>query len=116
MGKFKPHRRKAAPDGRHRDGHWFIAMHLIGISASSGGVSRAYEAPEQAGPVFSDRLSEPGDTLIIDDRRVLHEVSPVSPAGGEGVRDMLLIDFRCPVTDREIRDVLVASSLPGRLS
>lgn len=88
-----------APEGRHNDGHCFIAMHLIGLTGSSaGGLSRIFTPASGQNPVFSVRLSAPGDTLIIDDRRVLHEVTPVMPSGC-GYRDMLIVDFRRPVTD-----------------
>jgi hypothetical protein len=94
----------ATPEGRHNDGHRFIAMHLIAASPSSGGVSLVFETRDQVCPVFAARLGEPGDTLIVDDRRVLHEVSPVTSVARQGGRDVLISDFRGQVPDTEPND------------
>jgi hypothetical protein len=102
----------ATPEGRHNDGHQFIAMHLVAVSPSSGGVSLVFETRDPARPVFAGRL-EAGDTLIVDDRRVLHEVSPVTPIGGPGARDMLIIDFRGQVPETERADAPSAHGLQG---
>jgi hypothetical protein len=110
-----------APEGRHNDGHCFIAMHLVGLAGSSaGGVSRIFAPASTQKPVFSVRLSAPGDTLIIDDRRVLHEVTPIMSSGGDGHRDMLIIDFRRQVTDdgpcAEREGTAESVALPGAIT
>ena len=81
-----------APEGRHRDGHSYIAMHLIGRRNCTGGVSRVYQgrAPQ---PCLVTTMLEPLDTVVIDDRRVEHEVSPIQSTLGRGERDILLVDI-----------------------
>ena len=88
-------RRAPAPEGRHRDGHDWIAMHLMGRRACSGGASRVYpgDAPE---PLLVTTLQEPLDTLVIDDRRVEHEVTSIVALDKGAGRDMLLVDFDGP--------------------
>jgi hypothetical protein len=77
------------PEGRHRDGHEFVAMHLLRRDCD-GGESIVY-----AGPHSTRRtLNEPFDSLMVDDARVMHEVTPIAGRGAaDGVRDMLLIDL-----------------------
>ena len=38
-------------------------------------------------------MTDPLDSLVVDDHRVTHEVTPISPLGEHGVRDMLLVDL-----------------------
>ncbi|AEV82934.1 hypothetical protein ACWT_1915 [Actinoplanes sp. SE50] len=86
------HPENPAPEGRHFDGHLYVAMHLIGRESCSGGSSLVF-MPGDDKPVFSTTLTGRLDTLIVDDRRVEHEVSPVRALGPGAVRDMLLVDF-----------------------
>lgn len=80
------------PEGVHSDGHRFVAMHLIGRSCIEGGVSRIYLPSGRLAAEIT--LSRPGDTLIVDDQRCLHEVTGIRACGrAPAVRDMLLIDF-----------------------
>lgn len=82
-----------APEGVHRDGHCYVAQVLIRRQDVRGAESCLYD-PERR-PVHRAVLTAPLETIILDDRRVLHGVSPVRPASGAatGVRDMLLVDF-----------------------
>ncbi|WP_285564060.1 2OG-Fe dioxygenase family protein [Streptomyces sp. NBC_01463] len=82
-----------APEGVHEDGHHFVAQVLMRRQDVRGGVSQLYGRDRS--PLLRTLLSEPFDTLIIDDRRVFHGVSPVEVTDGMpvGVRDMLLVDF-----------------------
>jgi hypothetical protein len=45
--------------------------------------------------IFSYQMSEPGDQILLDDRRVMHDVTPVLPvdAGRPAHRDVLIVDF-----------------------
>lgn len=81
-----------APEGRHADGHCYVAMHLMSKNGCEGGESRLFlpGAPE---PILETTLTESFDTLIIDDRRVEHAVTAVRALECEGTRDMLLVDF-----------------------
>lgn len=78
------------PEGRHRDGHLFVGMHLIRREGCDGGQSTVY--PDHGEPVRLTLL-DPLDSMFVDDRRVTHEVSPIRAVGGDGIRDMLLVDL-----------------------
>ncbi|MEV8016104.1 2OG-Fe dioxygenase family protein [Streptomyces sp. NPDC086554] len=82
-----------APEGVHEDGHHFVAQVLMRRENVEGGVSRLYD--RERAPLFRTLLTEPFETVIIDDRRVFHGVSAVEVAGDMpvGVRDMMLVDF-----------------------
>ncbi|GHF59077.1 hypothetical protein GCM10010218_45610 [Streptomyces mashuensis] len=82
-----------APEGVHRDGHWYVAQVLLRRDGVHGAESRLYDLDERL--VHRATLTAPLETIVLDDRRVLHGVSPVRPAPGarRGVRDMLLVDF-----------------------
>ncbi|MGH8903406.1 MAG: 2OG-Fe dioxygenase family protein [Egibacteraceae bacterium] len=81
-----------APEGRHSDGHSYVAMHLIGRKSCTGGSSRVYLGKSSV-PALVTTMQEFMDTIIIDDRRVEHEVTPVQAIGETGIRDTLLVDF-----------------------
>jgi hypothetical protein len=61
--------------------------------AVTGGESRIYSLDRER--LFSTYLTETLDALFLDDRRVLHSVSPISAddSARGGHRDMLLIDY-----------------------
>jgi hypothetical protein len=84
--------RLPAPEGRHADGHCYVAMHLIKKRGCEGGQSRIF-LPGSSEPMLEITLTESLDTLIVDDRRVEHAVTAVRALECEGIRDMLLVDF-----------------------
>ncbi|WP_442107301.1 2OG-Fe dioxygenase family protein [Pseudomonas sp. NUPR-001] len=89
-----PHNQgQATPEGRHRDGHDFVFQHLIKRESVTGGESRIYR--EHAELVFSATLTRYMETIVLNDRALLHEVSPLQTFKGaqQGWRDMLIIDF-----------------------
>lgn len=81
-----------APEGRHADGHRYVAMHLIKKHGCVGGESRVF-LPGRSEPILETTLTESLDTLIVDDRRVEHAVTAVRAMDCDGKRDMLLVDF-----------------------
>lgn len=81
---------RPTPEGRHRDGHEFVGMHLLRRDGVTGGLSTVYS--EDGGEPVRTTLLAPLDSMFVDDSRVTHEVSPTSPVGDRGVRDMLLVD------------------------
>ena len=85
-------RRLPAPEGRHRDGHRYVAMHLISRGWCRGATSNVYEG-RATEPSLSVTLKEPLDTIIVNDERMNHDVTALEAAAERGVRDMLLIDF-----------------------
>ncbi|MGX1562499.1 2OG-Fe dioxygenase family protein [Streptomyces sp. NPDC055506] len=82
-----------APEGIHQDGHHYVGQVLIRRENVSGAESCLYDLHRR--PVHHAVLTQPFETILLDDRRVLHGVTPVTPAPGTraGVRDMLLVDF-----------------------
>jgi hypothetical protein len=82
-----------APEGVHQDGTDFLTLHLVCRSNVAGGETTIYDLRRQ--PIQRLTLREALDSLIIEDPRVLHGVTPVHSADGEnlGIRDMLGVDF-----------------------
>ncbi|MFF7749550.1 2OG-Fe dioxygenase family protein [Streptomyces sp. NPDC007971] len=82
-----------APEGVHEDGHHFVAQVFMGRSGVQGGASQIYDREHR--PLLRTTLTEPFETIVIDDRRVFHGVDAIEPADGHrfGIRDMLLVDF-----------------------
>ncbi|WP_122055730.1 2OG-Fe dioxygenase family protein [Vibrio sp. Evd11] len=82
------------PEGIHRDGHHFVSQHLIQRKNINGGISGIY-TPEEKSPLIHKLLNNSFDTIIVDDNRVKHDVSPISCDSllERGLRDMLIIDY-----------------------
>jgi hypothetical protein len=79
------------PEGIHQDGHRYVAQVFIVRDGVDGGRSTFYE---NGVAVYQTYLSQPFECLLVDDRRMHHGVSAITPAGaGMGWRDMLLLDF-----------------------
>ncbi|MEV6689903.1 2OG-Fe dioxygenase family protein [Micromonospora sp. NPDC051196] len=82
-----------APEGRHSDGHDYVVMHLIGRQNCTGGVSRIFRKGE-AEPLFVHTMLNPMETIVLDDRVMEHEVTPIGPEDAPvAIRDMMIIDF-----------------------
>jgi hypothetical protein len=78
------------PEGRHRDGHEFVSMHLVHRDCT-GGLSIVYNDNAE---LVRLTLQEPLDSLMVQDAAVTHEVTPIgATADGNGIRDMLLVDL-----------------------
>ena len=84
------------PEGRHRDGHDFIGMHLVSRRSCSGGMSVIYRPGE---PPVELTLASPLDSFIVDDDAITHEVTPIAAVGDRGVRDTLLVDLNIAHAD-----------------
>ncbi|AYN43388.1 hypothetical protein D9753_00495 [Streptomyces dangxiongensis] len=84
---------KPAPQGRHRDGSTFVTSLLVRRNNVEGGESSLYSDDDEL--LLRSTLSRPGDQLLVDDRRLLHDVTalravdPALPA----YRDVLIVDF-----------------------
>jgi hypothetical protein len=83
---------RPTPEGAHRDGVDFVAVLLVARENVKGGETRVFEADGPQGLRFT--LSEPWTTLLLDDERVVHETTPIQPAGTEGHRDTLVLTYR----------------------
>jgi hypothetical protein len=82
-----------APEGTHQDGTDFLTLHLVRRHNITGGVSTIYDLDRN--PIRSFTLMEPLDSLILEDPRVMHGVTPVFAADGQsvGTRDLIGLDF-----------------------
>jgi hypothetical protein len=84
---------RPTPEGAHRDGVDFVAVFLVAREAIKGGETRVFEYDGPRGERFT--LSEPWSLLLLDDQRVIHESTPIQPAGESGGhRDTLVLTYR----------------------
>jgi hypothetical protein len=85
---------KPTPEGMHRDGVDWVAVTLIGRTNVAGGVTAVADDAGQALGSFT--LETPLDTVLLDDRRVWHGVTPVHPLDPAvpAHRDVLVLTFR----------------------
>ncbi|MFD3518631.1 2OG-Fe dioxygenase family protein [Streptomyces sp. NPDC058657] len=87
------------PEGRHRDGHDYVGMHLLGRRNCVGGNSIVYR---EGLPDTTLTLLAPLDGMMVVDAAVMHEVTPIAATSGQGTRDMLLVDYNA--TGDEMRE------------
>jgi hypothetical protein len=82
-----------APEGIHQDGTDFLTLHLVRRHNITGGESAIYDLDGQ--PIQSFTMRETLDSMILEDPRIMHGVTPVHPADGQtpGIRDLLGVDF-----------------------
>ncbi|MBT2394926.1 2OG-Fe dioxygenase family protein [Streptomyces sp. ISL-100] len=78
------------PEGLHRDGVTLVSSLLVGRRNADGGESSVFDPDGKQ--VLATTLSEPGTLLLGDDRRTLHQVSPIRPLdpGRPAYRDVLV--------------------------
>lgn len=81
------------PEGLHRDGVTLVSSLLIRRHNALGGQSSVCDVDGR--PLLRTTLAEPGTLLLGDDRRTLHQVSPIRPISGSkpARRDVLVITF-----------------------
>lgn len=80
-----------SPEGPHRDGFDYIALHHMKRDNVCGGVTTIYGREGEFLEEFEMRHTL--DTLYAQDDRILHDVSPVHGARGRGYRDVLLTSY-----------------------
>ena len=83
---------RPTPEGAHRDGVDYVAVLLVDRSEIKGGETRVFEAEGPTGLRFT--MTRPWTTLVLDDRRVIHESTPIQPLHTSGHRDTLVLTFR----------------------
>jgi hypothetical protein len=85
---------KPTPEGIHRDGVQYVMMMLIKRQNVTGGLSTLYDAELQ--PIKRITLSEPLEMIVVNDERVMHDVSPIIAArsGEPAYRDVFVLTFR----------------------
>lgn len=81
------------PEGVHRDGFDFFAVHLIGKVNVLGGVSEIYSNHREL--LDSLTLDRPLDSLIVEDSRVMHAATLITPQdpNAQAYRDTLIMNF-----------------------
>lgn len=81
------------PEGLHQDGHHVVAQVLVARENVRGAQSTVCDANRV--PIYQTVLREGLDTVVVDDRAVWHEVTPLQgiDPSRPAYRDMLLIDF-----------------------
>ncbi|MGH8546981.1 MAG: 2OG-Fe dioxygenase family protein, partial [Gammaproteobacteria bacterium] len=84
---------KPTPEGPHRDGYKFIAMHLIRRQNILGGVTTICDKRKQ--PLQALTLLDPLDSVYVEDSRVIHDVTPIYSEKNNvpGIRDMLIVTY-----------------------
>jgi hypothetical protein len=84
-------------EGRKSFGARCIAIHLIDNSNIIGGSSSVYDLSERE--LFSQILYRPFDTLLLDESRVSHELSPIIVARNShfGFRDVCVVTFEAVI-------------------
>lgn len=85
---------RPTPEGAHRDGVDLVAVMLMARTGVKGGETRVFDADGPAGQRFT--MSRPGQMLLLDDARVIHETTPIQPteANRVGHRDTLVVTLR----------------------
>jgi hypothetical protein len=85
---------RPTPEGAHRDGVDLVAVMLIDRSGVKGGETRVFDAAGPSGQRFT--MTEPGQMLLLDDARTIHETTPIQPldANRVGHRDTLVVTLR----------------------
>ncbi len=85
---------RPTPEGMHRDGVDHVLVLLIGRRNVQSGVTSIHDLDGHTLGSFT--LTEPLDAALVDDRRVMHGVTPVQPVdpGQPGYRDVLVVTFR----------------------
>lgn len=84
---------RPTPEGAHRDGVDFVAVLMIDRVGIRGGETRVFDATGPDGQRFT--LEQPWSLLFLDDARVIHESTPIQPAGeAAGHRDTLVLTWR----------------------
>jgi len=82
------------PEGVHRDGVDFVLVLLISRGNIVSGTTTVYTIDRRALGSFT--LTAPFDAVLVDDARVCHGVTPVTPVDPEqpGHRDVLVVTFK----------------------
>jgi hypothetical protein len=82
------------PEGAHRDGVDWVCVMLVDRTNVSSGVTQIF-GPDRT-PLGEFTLTDPLDTVFLDDRRVFHGVTPISPVdpARKACRDVLVLTFR----------------------
>jgi hypothetical protein len=101
---------RPTPEGAHRDGVDLVAVALVARHHVKGGETRVFEAEGPHGLRFT--LQAPWTLLLLDDRRVIHESTPIQPTGDDAHRDTLVITLRAGAFQGAAKAQPIASTDP----
>jgi hypothetical protein len=84
---------RPAPQDRHRDGSTFVTSLPVLRNNLERGESSLHGDDDTL--LLRSTLSRPGDQLLVGDRRLLHDVTPLRAVGPAllAYRDVLIVDF-----------------------
>jgi hypothetical protein len=87
------------PEGVHRDGVDFVLVMLVNRDNIVSGITTVYDLA--GNPLGEFTLTKPFDATLVDDARVAHGVTAVTPLDPSraGNRDVLVVTFRCEVSN-----------------
>jgi len=87
---------KPTPEGVHRDGVDFVIVVMIKRVNIDSGATTIFDLDNNLVGEFT--LRETFDMVLVNDRRVYHGVTPITPLDpeSEAFRDVLVITFRAP--------------------
>ncbi len=81
------------PEGFHQDGFDFVVVNCINQYNVNGGATLICHKNSKEDILF-DRQMLPGESLLINDRELMHYVSPITPKRpGFACRDVVVITF-----------------------
>lgn len=85
---------RPTPEGRHRDGVDHVLVLLVGRRNVQSGMTTIHDLDGHTLGSFT--LTDPLDAALVDDRRLMHGVTPVEPVDPRepGFRDVLVVTFR----------------------
>jgi hypothetical protein len=85
---------RPTPEGMHRDGVDYVLVLLVSRRNIASGITSVHDLTGRALGHFT--LTEPLDSALVDDARVMHGVTPVEPLdpAEPGHRDVLVVTFR----------------------
>lgn len=85
---------RPTPEGMHRDGVDHVLVLLIRRQNVRSGVTSVHDLTGRTLGSFT--LTEPLDAALVEDRRVMHGVTPVEPVDptSVGYRDVLVLTFK----------------------
>ena len=85
------------PEGIHRDGAYFVTVHLAELVNARGGAVSIYDDDRRLLTTF--RLENVLDSYLFDDRMLWHAAEAIFPAAPEhgAIRSILTFDYRFPL-------------------
>jgi hypothetical protein len=88
------------PEGIHRDGHWFTVQVFMERNNIKGGQSEVFNNSKKV--LYSQTMKNCLDTMILNDSRLLHAVSPISCINSEAsaYRDIFTVNFNLLSSER----------------